>query len=215
MIDYTVKEISYDDTKPFILEKHYAKRMPSISFAYGLFEQNKLIGVCTIGKPASPFLCKGICGEEEQKRVFELNRLVLNEDTQKNTASFFVGSVLRALKENDLILVSYADEGMGHYGYVYQATNWIYTGKTKARTDKYMPGKKHSRHYTEEFAHLRKVRTSKHRYVFFTGSSKRYLLKKLRYNIYPYPKGDSERYILGEGIKEKIINTKNNTVFYE
>ena len=28
-------------------------------------------------------------------------------------------------------MVSYADSGMNHCGYIYQATNWIYTGATK------------------------------------------------------------------------------------
>ena len=30
--DYYVKKIMYADTKPFILDIHYAKRMPSISY---------------------------------------------------------------------------------------------------------------------------------------------------------------------------------------
>ena len=50
-----VREITYEETKPFIMGKHYAKRMPSISYAYGLFDEEDLVGVLTIGKPASPF----------------------------------------------------------------------------------------------------------------------------------------------------------------
>ncbi|WBF81098.1 hypothetical protein FMLHJGGC_00045 [Staphylococcus phage BSwM-KMM1] len=57
---------------------------------------------------------------------------------------------------------------MNHHGYIYQATNFIYTGSTKERTDMYTEGNKHSRHYNEDNKHLRKVRTSKHRYVYFT-----------------------------------------------
>jgi len=46
-MNYQVKEIKYNDTKPFILDIHYAKRMPSISFAYGLFYEKDLVGcVC-------------------------------------------------------------------------------------------------------------------------------------------------------------------------
>ena len=33
-----VERISYDETKPFLLGIHYARRMPSISHAFGLFE---------------------------------------------------------------------------------------------------------------------------------------------------------------------------------
>ena len=31
----SVREVSYQDTKPFILDIHYAKRMPSISSPMG------------------------------------------------------------------------------------------------------------------------------------------------------------------------------------
>ena len=34
-----------------------------------------------------------------------------------------------------LIIVSYADKGQNHNGYIYQATNFLYTGATKERTD--------------------------------------------------------------------------------
>ena len=77
---YTVRQISYDDTKPFILDIHYAKRMPSISFAYGLFLQNNLVGMVSYGSPASPSLCKGIAGENNKHLVIELNRLVLKNN---------------------------------------------------------------------------------------------------------------------------------------
>lgn len=33
-----VKRISYDATKPFILGIHYARRMPCVQYAYGLYE---------------------------------------------------------------------------------------------------------------------------------------------------------------------------------
>ena len=79
--EYIVKRIEYKDTKDLILNVHYAKRMPSISYAYGLFCDDIMIGVCTYGSPASPWLCKGVCGEEHKSNVLELNRLVLVHNT--------------------------------------------------------------------------------------------------------------------------------------
>ena len=55
-----IRQISYEETKDLILNVHYARRIPSISFAYGLFKHNKIVGIVTYGSPASPFLCKGI-----------------------------------------------------------------------------------------------------------------------------------------------------------
>lgn len=72
-----VKQISYQETKPFILKLHYARRMPCIQYAFGLFSDFNLIGVVTYGQPASPTLCKGVAGEENRKNILELNRLVI------------------------------------------------------------------------------------------------------------------------------------------
>lgn len=205
MNEYEIREIKYKDTKDFILNKHYAQRMPSISFSYGLFKENFMVGVLTIGKPASNSLCQGICGSEHAHKVYELNRLITLDGLPRNTLSFFVGDVLRKLKKENIVIVSYADTGAGHNGYIYQATNFIYTGKTKQRTDKYTEGNKHSRHYNNENQHLRKVRTSKHRYVYFTNNKKEWL-KVLNYPIQDYPKGDNETYVLGERLKTTVIN---------
>jgi len=215
--DYRVERINPKDTKDFILNKHYAKRMPSISYAFGLMQGDSLQGVLTIGKPASNSLCEGVCGKEYKSQVYELNRLVVNDGLPKNILSYFVSRVLRSLKDQDLILVSYADEGANHHGYIYQATNWIYTGKTKERTDKYVPGGKHSRHYTNENNRIRKVRSPKHRYIYFTNRKRlKEYMKLLKYPIVEeYPKGDNKRYVLGERIGEKIINTQTQEVWYE
>lgn len=87
----TVKKISYSETKPFILNIHYARRMPCVQYAFGLFDDEKLIGVCTFGQPASPWLCKGLAGEENRHNVLELNRLViLPEYNGTNCASYLV-----------------------------------------------------------------------------------------------------------------------------
>lgn len=212
---FSFKEIEYEDTKDFILNKHYAQRMPSITYSYGLFEKDELIGVLTIGKPASNSLCEGVCGAEYKQYVYELNRLVVIEGLPRNTLSWFVGGVLRDLRDTDLIIVSYADEGMGHNGYVYQATNWLYTGKTPSRTDKYTPKGRHSRHYSDEHLHLRKVRTSKHRYIYFTGRSRRKHRKLLNYKVQPYPKGENERYVLGDRMQAKIINRDTGETWWE
>ena len=132
-----VKQVEPKVTYDFILNKHYAQRLPSISLAYGLFINNNLEGILTIGKPASNSLCEGICGKEYKQYVYELNRLCVNDGLPKNTLSQFVSKVLKSLSDRKIIIVSYADEGANHHGYIYQACNFIYTGATKERTDKW------------------------------------------------------------------------------
>lgn len=46
----------------FLKPRHYAGRKPQISKAFGWRINNKLVAVCTFGKPASGTLCTGICG---------------------------------------------------------------------------------------------------------------------------------------------------------
>lgn len=191
---YCVKPIDSDQTYDWLLHKHYAKRIPSISYAFGLFELDILKGVLTIGKPASPSLCDGICGKEFSKYVYELNRLCIEENLEKNVLSFFVSNSLKIIKD-DLILVSYADSLWNHSGYIYQATNWIYTGATKERTDIGHEDGTHSRHYDKNIDYsIRKFRSSKHRYVYFLGRSKKNFRLNLKYKIEPYPKGENKKY---------------------
>ena len=81
-----------------------------------------------------------------------------------------------------MILISYADTKMNHTGYIYQATNWIYTGKTKERTDIGFEDGKHSRHYNKGIDYTnRKFRSSKHRYIYFIGQLKNKFKKELIY----------------------------------
>lgn len=191
---YNVKSIKSEQTYDWVLHKHYAKRIPSISFAFGLYESEILRGILTIGKPASPSLCDGICGKEYSKYVYELNRLCVEDNLEKNTLSYFVASSLKLIKEN-LIIVSYADSFWNHNGYIYQATNWIYTGATKERTDIGLEDGKHSRHYDKNIDYsLRKFRSSKHRYVYFIGNLKKVFRKNLKYKIENYPKGENKKY---------------------
>lgn len=203
-----VRSIEYSETKPFLMSVHYARRMPTISFAFGLFIDDKLKGVVTYGKPASPNLCIGVAGKDNAERVFELNRLVIIDET-KNNASYLVGNSLKMLPPG-LIVVSYADEGWHHVGYVYQATNFLYTGKTKERTDIYSEG--HGRHYDPNETR-RQFRSSKHRYVTFTGTKrdKRELRQALRWPVFEeYPKGESIHYSLDNPVpyEEALMKEK-------
>jgi len=202
-----MKEIDYKTAIEFLLPRHYSGRKPSISYSFGYFEKETLKAVCTFGKPASNSLCVGVCGRELSEKVYELNRLCVDGEIEIQLSKF-LSWCLNELKNKDLILVSYADTQMNHNGYIYQATNWIYTGQTKSRTDKYVEGGKHSRHYDNEKQNgLRKFRSAKHRYIFFATNkrNKRKYENLLNYNIEPYRKGENKNYKLGDFIKPIII----------
>ena len=126
---YKVESIKKDLCKEWLLHKHYAKRIPSICYSFGLFKTNTLVGVLTFGMPPSSTLDRSICGEEFKNTVIELNRLVVNDGLDKNCFSYFVSNSINQLPKPKII-VSFSDTNMWHNGYIYQATNFIYTGKT-------------------------------------------------------------------------------------
>jgi hypothetical protein len=181
-----VSEIRGKDAKELILTRHYAGRMPTIQRAFGLFENEQLVGVCTFGQPASPWVKVSMFGHDWSGEIMELNRLVIITQT-KNAASFLIGFSLRSLK--GIPLVSYADQGVNHVGYVYQATNWNYAGQSKARTDIFSPSG-HARHHGGDPS-IRQQRSAKHRYWFC--SDKR-IAKQCLWPKLPYPKGETKRY---------------------
>lgn len=203
-----VIELNSKEAWEFIGPKHYAGRKPPISKAFGWEIQGELVAAITFGKPASPPLCKGICGDKWSKNVYELNRLC-RIDELKEPLSSFVCACLRRLRSLNWIIVSFSDTGMNHNGYIYQSCNFIYTGITKERTDKYTENGKHARHYdNSKQGKYRQVRTAKHRYVYFATHSKklkRIWKESLNYPIKEYPKGENKNYVLGEFQKPILI----------
>lgn len=204
-----VLEINSDIATDFLLPRHYSGRTPSISKAFGWYVKGELKAVCTFGKPASPSLCVGVCGEKYADRVYELNRLCREDDFHEQLSSF-VSACLRRLRVMRWIIVSYSDTAMNHHGYIYQACNFMYTGATNERTDIYTGEGKHSRHYSDEDMNcgVRSVRSAKHRYVYFCTylkAEKKAWKDALQYGIEPYPKGDNNPdYTLGNYIKQEL-----------
>jgi len=143
----------------------------------------------------------------------ELNRLIINEGLEKNILSFFVSNSLKFMPQ-PLVIVSYADTSHNHHGYIYQATNFIYTGLSAKFNDYYIKGKEHlhngtimdmSRGQENRVQWLRDKfgddlitieRPRKHRYFMFLGNKKdrAKMLQMLPYKIEAYPKGDNIRY---------------------
>ena len=214
---YTVLKIKNHECKEWFLHKHYAKRIPSTSFAFGLYKNSVLVGVCSFGRPMSPALTKGAFNGLYQDTFLELNRLVINEGEDRNALSFFVSQSLKQLPKPNVI-VSYADTSQNHHGYIYQATNWIYTGLSAKRPDYHIKGLNlHSASITDSLGRTDKKegikqvtllkekygddfymedRARKRRYFYLLGGKqvKKQMLKNLAYKVEAYPKGDNKRY---------------------
>ena len=201
----TFEQITRAEAIEFLLPRHYSGRVPAVSYAYAIKIDQQIVAVVTYGKPASPALCKGVCGEANSEYVYELNRLCRLDDYHE-PLSQFVAWTLRQIANHDRIIVSYADTGAGHNGYIYQALNFMYTGKTKERLQFHVPNG-HSRHGNKE-SNLREIRTAKHRYLMFATNNrqlKKQWLQDLKYETMPYPKEQSSNYELGTILKPQVV----------
>lgn len=189
---YSVKEIEAKDTYQFIKNNHYLKRIPSISYSYGLFCREELVGIVTFGIPSSKNIKHRLASNDNE--ILELNRLFLKYN-RKNEASFFVSRTLKLLPVNTFVL-SFADEGQDHFGYVYQATNFKYYGLTEKRIEwaSYSKPNLHSRTVFDLMKQdptnsdfYKRDRQRKHRYIYITGGNKS-LYSQVQYKELPYPK---------------------------
>jgi hypothetical protein len=195
-----VVSINNFECKDWLINKHYAKRMCSISYAFGLYIDGVLNGVCTFGFPPNYNYNNGKCVfNTYQCLTLELNRLVVNDGLPKNTLSFFVSKCLKMLP-NPSCIVSYADQNQGHNGYIYQATNWIYTGvSTPKHKYVFKDGSTFDiRRGIENKGEVvdKILLKPTHRYLYFNGSKTdvKKMKKYLKMKVYKYPKGDNKRY---------------------
>lgn len=199
---YSVELIDKKTAIDIVVDKHYLHRKPPCSIAVGLKDKEEIVGVIIYGVPPSHTLLKGICGAEESKNVYELNRLWVDDKVPKNGESFFIAQSFKFVDKE--IIVSFADTSQNHVGIVYQSTNWIYTGLSAKFKDPKVKGLENMHHATygnrlsnkqiiEKFGEENVYfveRPRKHRYVYFNSNKtrKKQLRKKLKYKELPYPK---------------------------
>ena len=205
-----VTSVSRAECEPFIIGIHYAHRWPSISYSYGLFDKNELIGVVTYGTPPSAPLKRGIAGDENKSNILELNRLCLKYN-RKNEASRLISASLKKLPKGRII-ISFADMSQGHNGCVYRASNFTYHGLSAKRTDWKVKGKEHLHGQTiaDEFRGVKNraqamrdkygddfylaPRPRKHRYIFVTGNKaqKKQLTASIKYKKQDFNKDNKQ-----------------------
>jgi len=201
-----IKPVTRAECEPFVIGIHYAHRWPSISYAYGLFDGDELVGVVTYGTPPSAPMKRGVAGDEMKGDVLELNRLCLKYN-KPNQASNLISKSLKMLPKGKIV-ISFADISQGHNGCVYRASNFGYYGLSAKRTDWKVKGKEHLHGQTiaDEFRGVKNraqamrdkygddfylaPRPRKHRYIFVTGSKtqKKAITKKIKYKLEVFKK---------------------------
>jgi hypothetical protein len=191
---------SYDAAKYACLNWHYSGTLPVGRLVrIGAWEDDRYIGCvifshganCHIGEPY---------GLNQQECV-ELTRVALCDHS--TFVSEILAKSIRMLKKfcpGLRLIVSYADSDQGHTGGIYQATNWIFTGKSEGERYFMLHGKKihpktlYSKGYKQSLPWLKKYINADYS-EFTTNGKYKYLFpldKKMREQVMriskPYPK---------------------------
>jgi hypothetical protein len=205
--------------KRWIEQKHYRHTLGVFWEGFALVIDDKIEGIVCYGQPSAPI--QRYAFHERDFRLYELTRLVI-QTSKKNAASFLIGNSLQMLSNTPCAVISYADGGMGHIGFVYQATNWIYTGEVTAHDKFYIVNgeKLHPMTVRDRYNVSKPTKWAKengiemvkpepkHRYFQFVGTKreKRQMISKLKYEkIDAYPKGESHRYDAGDRINDTVL----------
>lgn len=140
--NYSIKKVSKTECEQILNKNHYLSKQ-GFSFRcgqnYGLFLEDKLIGVAIFHTVSAWETVKGAFGLEnkEQAGFWELGRLAIDgEHAVKNLNSWFVSRCIKLLRaeKNVRALISYADTEY-HEGYIYQALNFKYYSLTAPKKD--------------------------------------------------------------------------------
>lgn len=137
----SLDRISKSVAKDIIVTHHYSHAWTTCKVALGvyyedetmLFGSRRLIGCVVYGHPVGRDAAASICIGADRDSVLELTRLFIHDGYGANIESYVISQSFQWLRENMphiKILLSYSDAGEGHLGKIYQATNWLYVGRS-------------------------------------------------------------------------------------
>lgn len=227
----SVAPIAKSIAKDIIVKKHYTHAWTSCRYALGVYydldepdvfgNTQSLIGCAIYGFPVGAKASTSVCEGLTKDNILELTRLYIDDGFGSNIESIAMSRTFQWLREYDKnikVLLSYADNGQGHLGSIYQATNWRYEGYSSqmnlmpnydisltgiegpfihSRTVFNNWGSGNLEHLKREIGKdgykefWRRRSPDKHRYIQILAQDKREkkdLLKRMKQKEYPYPK---------------------------
>jgi hypothetical protein len=182
--DFFIDTVKKCEVKELLNTFHYlkdeSKDFKVSPYSYGLY-RNSVTDVLHIGdccgcviftKIPVPEIAVGAFGlqRHEQEGLYELSRLCVHPDVQKeeyNITSWFVSRCIKKFRKDTKVkaILSYADSSH-HSGIIYRATNFKYYGLSDSKKDfYYADGTKHSRGSVKGVKGEWRDRSRKHRYL--------------------------------------------------
>lgn len=209
----TVGPASTRDVQEFARRYHYTGVGNNANWRCGLWHGLALHGVVAYNLPTRS-VCASVFGEEHLHRVWHMGRLIMSDNSPRNSESRLIGGSLKAIRQEfpDVwAVLTYAATDAGHLGYVYQATNALYTGtggdphyfvdQDGHRRGTHLDGRGVGAVRAAELNWTRLRGGPKHRYLYVLGTSKqrRARMALLKLPVLPYPKDRDGCHERGEG----------------
>lgn len=169
---------------------HYSKNLPPAKLVcVGVWENEAYIGAVVFSR-GSNFRIGQPYGLQ-QTEICELIRVALRNHL--SSVSRILSIAIKMLKSQSgglKMVISYADESQGHHGGIYQASNWVYVGRSQPGYEVFYKGKwVHKRvtdHSIKDYSGWKVRRTQgKHTYLMPLDDAMRQQIEPLRK---PYPK---------------------------
>jgi hypothetical protein len=131
--EFRVAVVTPATARAVIVRHHYSKAWPTGNFvSFGAFLGGKMCGVATFGHPANQHNWKTVKACKAPRDMAELTRLWIADWAPPFVESRTIAACLRILRRDKVckVALSYADPSQGHFGTVYQASNWVFAGQS-------------------------------------------------------------------------------------
>jgi hypothetical protein len=227
-----VRLVPVKEIRRAIVTGHYSGVMPDATQeAFAAYWNEVVVAAVAYGPGGNSKTFGAVVEGFDSSNARELIRLWVHPDAPKNTASFVVSKTLKMLPDWVGLVVSFADSGQGHFGYVYQSLNFYYCGMSNEGI-RYVDSS--GVEVTARLANVYKTRNpdkfgemslgdireqlgwkpikshAKHRYCIGVGKQKRTVTKVLLGKSLPYPK--PSRIEAGQELSTLDPQTDNRTI---
>lgn len=216
LMDLDVRIIDNNFASQMIKKYHYSGTCPNLRFAFGSFIGSDCMNVIAYSSPIGRMVAQEILEDGDSDNTLELIRMVSLDPKPKNLESYCIHKTFEYIKQtmpNFKIVVSYADNTVGHHGYVYQASGFTYYGQSRPTKEWYVDKKRiHERNLNNTYGSssyetLKSIlgdrlevkinEKTKSRYYYLIAQNKKEkkdLLKKIKVESLNYPKGENKKY---------------------
>lgn len=211
---FDIKEVDKELALSMIQKYHYSNTLPRLNkYFLGVYLNDDLVGVVTLGYGTRPLhTIKALFEGATTEDYLEIGRMCMTDDMPKNSESQMLKAVVSWIRNNTNIkvLFTWADGMLGKCGYVYQASNFMYVGKSESDIYLFDGYKIHPRQTKPIFKkdendkrvtirptveQLRKYHISRYKghqfkYLILLGSKKekRDMMKRALFDVLPNPK---------------------------